>query len=129
MKELQNMLKIVSDGLKTLAKGVEAIAEKVDEVAKFQSPVKPRRKRPPTAAKKAKTVKRSVKKAPKKKTAKQVTASDTVLKIIGRSKKGVSSATIAEKTGYDRKKVANIVYRLGKQGKIKSVAKGIYVKS
>ena len=34
MKELQNVLNIVSDGLKTLAKGVEAIAEKVDEVAK-----------------------------------------------------------------------------------------------
>ena len=36
MKELQSVLSIVSDGLKTLAKGVEAIAEKVDEVAKSQ---------------------------------------------------------------------------------------------
>jgi hypothetical protein len=33
-----------------------------------------------------------------------------------------------KKTGYDRKKVANMVYRLGKQGKIKSIKKGVYVK-
>jgi len=32
MKEVQSLLKIVSDGLKTLAQGVEAIAEKLDDV-------------------------------------------------------------------------------------------------
>ena len=45
MKEVEKILKALSDGMKTLAKGVEAIAEKVDELARDQaaqaSPVKP----------------------------------------------------------------------------------------
>lgn len=123
--ELQNLLKSVSDNLKTLAKGVEEIAAKVDEATKSQGSVKAKRKKPAIATKKSTTVK----KRPVKKIATQATSSETVMKIIGRSKKGVSSAAIMEKTGYDRKKVANIIYRLGKQGKIKSVQKGVYIKS
>ena len=56
------------------------------------------------------------------------TAVETVYKIIGGSKKGVDTATLMKKTGFDRKKIANIVYKLGKQGKIKSIEKGVYVK-
>ena len=60
MKELQSVLNIVSDGLKTLAKGVEAIAEKVDEAAKSQGAVTPKRKKSSAATKKVKTVKKPV---------------------------------------------------------------------
>ena len=124
MKELQSVLSIVSDGLKTLAKGVEAIAEKVDEVSKSQGAVKPK-----TAKRSASTGKvKAGKKASKKKTATAATDTDKVLALIGRSKKGVSTATIMQKTGYNQKKIANIVYRLRKQKKIKSVDKGVYVK-
>jgi hypothetical protein len=128
MKELESVLKVVSDGLKTLAKGVEAIAEKVDEAAKAKSPVSTSRKRPSTATKKVKTAKKPVKKAANKKVDKAVTASDQVLGLIARSKKGVGMAVIIEKTGFGQKKVANIIYRLRKQGKIKSVSKGVYAK-
>ena len=124
MKELQSVLNIVSDGLKTLAKGVEAIAEKVDEVSTSQGAVKPKKKKPSKAAKKVK----AVNKAAKEKSVKPATDTDKVLVIIGRSKKGASTATIMEKTGYDQKKIANIVYRLRKQKKIKSVDKGVYTK-
>jgi len=54
------------------------------------------------------------------------TASDAVLAVIRRSKKGVDTATLAEKTGFDKKKIANIVFRLRKLGKIASVSKGVY---
>jgi len=128
MKDLQSVLNIVSDGLKTLAKGVEAIAEKVDEAAKSQGVVKPPRKTPATAAKKVKAVKKPAQKATKKKEVKPATDSDQVLGIIGRSKKGASTAVIMQKTGYDQKKIANIIYRLRKQQKIKSVDKGVYTK-
>jgi len=128
MKELQSVLNIVSDGLKTLAKGVEAIAEKVDEAAKSQSAVKPKRKNPSTATKKAKAVKKPVQKTAKKKEVKSATDTDKLLEIIGRSKKGVSTAAIMQKTGYNQKKIANIIYRLRKQQKIKSVEKGVYTK-
>ena len=127
MKELQSVLNIVSDGLKTLAKGVEAIAEKVDEVAKSQGGAKPKRK-PSTPTKKAKAVKKPIQKVAKKKEAKPATDADRVLAIIGRSKNGASTAAIMQKTGFNQKKIANIVYRLRKQQKIKSVEKGVYKK-
>ena len=128
MKELQSVLNIVSDGLKTLAKGVEAIAEKVDETAKTQGNAKPKSKKPPTAAKKSKAAKKPVRIAAGGKKSESASASDKVFDIINRSKKGVGTAVIIEKTGYDRKKVANIIYRLKKQGKIKSEQKGVYTK-
>ena len=128
MKELQSVLSIVSDGLKTLAKGVEAIAEKVDEVAKSQGVVKPKRRKPSTAAKKVKAVKKPAQKASKKKIAKPATDTDKVFGIISRSKNGASTAAIMQKTGYNQKKIANIIYRLRKQQKIKSVEKGVYTK-
>jgi hypothetical protein len=128
MKELESVLKVVSDGLKTLAKGVEAIAEKVDEAAKSKSPAKTSSKTKSTATKKAKTAKKPVQKAANKTEDKTATASGQVLDLIARSKKGVGMAMIVEKTGYGQKKVANIIYRLRKQGKIKSVSKGVYAK-
>ena len=77
---------------------------------------------------KAKTTKRSpAQKAPAKKKTKQPTATDQVLTIIKRSKKGVNAATLMTKTGFDLKKVRNILARAYKMGKIKRVEKGIYV--
>ena len=128
MKELQSVLNIVSDGLKTLAKGVEAIAEKVDEVATSQGVVKPKRKKQSIATKKVKAVKKPVQKATKRKKEKSATDADKVLEIIGRSKTGASTAAIMQETGYNQKKIANIIYRLRKQQKIKSVEKGVYTK-
>ena len=85
----------------------------------------------PTKASKAKAVKaKPAKKAPKapaKKKAVKVTATDQVLKIINRSKKGVNTATLMKKTGFNQKKVTNILQRTFKAGKIKRADKGIYV--
>jgi DNA replicative helicase MCM subunit Mcm2 (Cdc46/Mcm family) len=132
MKEIQSVLKIVSDGLKMIAQGIEAISGKVDEIAKTQAAAKPKAKKPaPAAAKSKKAGKAPAKKAakaPAKKAAAAPTAGETVFNIISESEQGVDTATIMKKTGYDRKKVANMVYRLSKQGKIKSLQKGVYSK-
>ena len=129
MKEYKNLLKMVSDGLRLISQGVEAISEKIEEVAKSQAAEASKRKtsRPAPSVKKA-TGKKSAR-TPQKKTAAVPTAVESVYKIIGGSKKGVDTATLMKKTGFDRKKIANIVYKLGKQGKIKSIDKGIYVKA
>ena len=76
----------------------------------------------PTKASKAKTVKakpaKKASKAPAKKKTAKVTATDEVLKIINRSKKGVDTATLMKKTGFDQKKVRNILILCkGKRGK------------
>ena len=96
---------------------MDKIANKLEEnTPKKRAKTKPARK---IAAKPKKT---TVKKAVKE------TAATTVLSVIKRSKKGVNSATLAEKTGFDKKKVANIVFKLRKQGKIKSIDRGLYTK-
>ena len=61
--------------------------------------------------------------APKKKAA---ASTDVVFEIINKANRPVDNAKISEKTGYDAKKVANVVYRLKKQGKIKSIDRGTY---
>jgi hypothetical protein len=80
--------------------------------------------------KKPVTRKAAAKKAAKKPAVKKKaapTATDQVLKIIARSKKGVDVPTLMKKTGFDEKKVRNIVTRAFSQKKIKRVARGIYV--
>ncbi len=126
MKELDVALKAVAEGLRTIAQGMEKIAEKFeDSVPKGQ----PARKSKVKSARKAqaKPKKATAKKAVKA-DKKHVTAAESVLIIIQKSKKGVNSATLAEKTGFDNKKIANIVFKLRKQGKIKSVDRGVYTK-
>ena len=81
-----------------------------------------------TAKKKA-TKKAPAKKAPAIKKGTQVTATDQILKIIKRSKKGVDVPTLKTKTGFDDKKVRNIVFRAAKEGRIKKSGRGIYVGS
>jgi hypothetical protein len=117
MEELKKSLEKVGSDLKKMAEQVETLAGKL-EAQKKASP-----KRTAAKAKPAKTGTKKV----SKKTA-QPTAVDTVFGIIKRYKKGASMATIKQKTGYDSKKINNLVYKLKKQGKIKSETKGVYVK-
>ena len=130
MKDIQGLMKIMSDGLKMLAQGLEVLSEKVEEVAESQSLVQPKAKnRTPAGSKRNVGNKIAGKALPKDKVAKEPAAAETVLNLISGSENGVNVATLVDKTGYDRKKIGNIVYKLRKQGKIKSIQKGVYVKA
>ena len=67
------------------------------------------------------------KKAPAKKKPAKPTATDQVLKIIKRSKKGVDATALVKKTGFNDKKIQNILFRNYKLGRIKRVDRGKYV--
>ena len=54
------------------------------------------------------------------------TASDVVLEIIRNLDHGVGHADIQTATGFDPKKIRNILYRLHKTGRIERVRRGIY---
>ena len=127
MKKLKKDLEAISKALNGLVQKVQKLQEQIGEETK------PAKKPKAKVAKKAPARKGAAKKAaPKKavqKKAKPVTAADTVLAIIKRYKKGVGNAALMEKTGYNQKKIANLVFKLRKQGKIKSVDKGVYVKA
>jgi len=56
-----------------------------------------------------------------------MSASDTVLDVVKRFRKGVGFADIQTRTGYDDKKLRNIIFRLNKMQKIARVGRGIYI--
>jgi len=113
---LKKDLQAVNRGIKALSKKVEKVILEVNKLEKSK-PVKAK------AAKKA-----AVKKAVVEKTTK-LSATDTVLGIIQRSRKGVYIGTLKEKTGFQGQKLYNVLYILKQQGKVKNPNKGIYVKA
>jgi len=124
---------ILKKDLLSLGKEFKVVAKKMDLLLKA---VEKSGKPPKTAATKAvtrKTVKTiATKKAPvkkmaAKKTTSPATATDQILGIIKRFKKGIDVPTLKKKTGFDDKKVRNIVFRASKEGKIKKSGRGIYV--
>jgi uncharacterized membrane protein len=124
MKEIEKFLSLYSDGLKSIAKATKNLAEKVQEIGKAMAENKPKKPAKPKDRPKAKRAKKSSKTKEKR-----PTAAETVLTIIKNSGNGVGYSEIMKKTGYDRKKVANIIFKLGKQGKIKSIKRGVYTKA
>jgi hypothetical protein len=114
--------------LMALKKDITAMGKKMEKlITAFEKSEKATVTRPskPKAVKAKPAKKAPI--APAKKKTVQVTATDQVLKIINRSKKGVDIATLIKKTGFNRKKVTNILQRSFKAGKIKRADTGIYV--
>ena len=129
---------ILKKDLNALRKDFKALEKKMEKLLKaFETSPKPKQatKKKAVAAKVVKKVtakkkaakKAPAKKPPAKKKTDQATATDQVLKIIKKSKKGVDVPTIKTKTGFDDKKVRNIVFRAAKEGRIKKSGRGIYV--
>jgi hypothetical protein len=114
MKELQRDLQSVLKSLRALTQKTEKMIKRLEKLDKAQAAKKPKAK--------------ATKKAPAKKPAK-LSASGTVLAIIKRSRKGIDTATLEKKTGFEGRKIWDIIYSLKKQGKIKSERKGLYVKA
>ena len=56
-----------------------------------------------------------------------LSAVDIVLDTIKRSRQGLGFTEIQAKTGFDEKKIRNIIFRLNKIGKIKRKRRGIYI--
>ena len=126
MKKLKQDLIAVNKELKALVKKTESLMKAVDRIEKAQA-AKPKKASPKKAIK-PKTVKKvAAKKTPARKKRSTLTATDKVLNIINKSKKGVSVQALIKRTGFDKKKVANIVFRVSKMGNIKNVSKGVYV--
>jgi putative endonuclease len=130
LKRKENGMTISKKDLLALNKDIKALERKMEKlIREFDKGKKAKVTKKATAKPvKAKTIKRlPAKKAHAKKRPAKLTATDKVLRIINRSKKGVDVATLMKKTGFDNKKISNILHRTYKQGKIKRVEKGIYV--
>jgi predicted transcriptional regulator of viral defense system len=103
---------IYKKDLTALKKEVTAIGKKVENLLKAHE----------------KDVKaKPTKKAPLKRRTSKLSATDKVLRIINRSKKGVDASTLKKNTGFDDKKLRNIIFQANKEGKIQRVGRGLYI--
>jgi ATP-dependent RNA circularization protein (DNA/RNA ligase family) len=119
--EEENQMTITKD-LQAIRNKLTKLAEKTEKLAaELGKAQKPAVKSVKTAPKSKSVTKKAPVKAAKK------TDTDKVLEIINRSKKGVDTATLMKKTGFNQKKVRNMLNRTYKQGKITRAEKGIYV--
>lgn len=123
MKAVKRDLQSVIKSLKVLTEKAEKIAGQLDAMAEVKTAQKkPAKAKKSTAKKGAKGAKA---KAPKG--AKGSTATETVLGIIKRQKKGIDTAGLKEKTDFDTKTIRNVIFRLKKQGKVETTSRGIYM--
>jgi transcriptional repressor NrdR len=110
---LKAMVSFMSNTLNILSKETETLVDKIKKREKAQ------------AAQEAKKKVRERKIAKRK--AKSLMMTETVFKVIKRHKRGVHISKLRDKTGFDNKKISNIVFKLNKEGKIKRAGKGIYI--
>ena len=147
MEGIKDSIKKVSENLQDLSEAFNKISMGIEEYVKSQSTAPATEKtvtRKATQAKQkaatpAKVTKtRKVQPKAKKRTTPvkkntptptklvRVTATDAVLDIIKNADNGTNVGILKEKTGFNDRKVANCIYRLKKQGVIKSKGRGVY---
>jgi len=123
------ILKVEEKNKMTLTKDLQAVSKELTKLVKQIEKLAAelgKAEKPAAKSVKPKTKAKAVtKKAPAKGGKK--TDTDKLLAIINRSKKGADTATLMKKTGFNQKKVRNMMNRTYKQGKITRVEKGIYV--
>ncbi|MHC4244993.1 MAG: hypothetical protein ACYSU4_21495 [Planctomycetota bacterium] len=123
MAILKKDLRAVQKDIMALEKKLEQLLIAFDKDKKIKA--KPAAKK--AISKVVKTKMASAKKVAAKKKSVKLTATEQVMRIIRRSKKGVNVSTLKSRTGFDDKKVRNIIFRTTKEGKIKKIGRGIYV--
>ncbi|MDY6989832.1 MAG: PilZ domain-containing protein [Thermodesulfobacteriota bacterium] len=121
MRHVERDLRWLSKELTTLMRKIEKITKAVDKLEKAKA----------SGRRGAKAAILSTRKAyPKKqgrgKKAAGLTATDRVINIINRAKKGVDVPTLKKKTGFEDEKVRNIVARAFKQGRVTRIGRGVY---
>jgi predicted Rossmann fold nucleotide-binding protein DprA/Smf involved in DNA uptake len=110
--------KQVKPAKKVAPKSKKAVVLKKKAAVKSKAAKKLKAK--PVKAVKAKA---AVKKAP----AGQATILGSVLSAIKKSKNGVAIGKIKEKTGLEQRQLSNALYKLSRNGKIKTKERGIYI--
>jgi len=117
MKELKKELKSVARALKALVRQTEKMEKHLDKLEKASRSKKAKKQAPATATKK-KVLRKTT----------EVTATDTVIRMIQKRKRGITTAEIKARTGFKEKKIWDIVNRAKREGKIQVLRKGLYAK-
>ena len=79
------------------------------------------------AGKKPRKAAKQSKAKPAKRKIEKLTDTAQLLTVIKRSRKGVDVATLKQKTGFDEKKIRNVIYKAFREGIIKRAGRGVYL--
>ncbi|MGD2022938.1 MAG: hypothetical protein PVI18_07160, partial [Desulfobacterales bacterium] len=112
---------ILKRDLQAVKRDIKALEKKLEKLLKdYAKPQKPKAaKKVKRRVVKAKTKRKVVARKPAgRKRTPQMTATEQILRIVRRSRKGVDVPTLKTKTGFPDKKVRNIIFRASKEGKI-----------
>jgi hypothetical protein len=129
MKGSEAVLSFMANALQGLSQEIEKLIVEVDKLEPPKKVKKAKRK----AAVKRKPKKRApvrkkiVTRRPKRVKAKKLTATAKVLKVIRGHRKGVDISKLKKSTGFADIKIRAIVYKASKEGKIKRIARGVYI--
>ena len=123
MAILKRDLQAVRKDIKALERKMEKLLNAYGKPSKSKAVKKTKRKLVKTRSRRGV----AVKKVAARKKGTKLTATQQILSIVRRSRKGVDVPTLKIKTGFEDKKVRNIIFRASKEGKIKKVGRGIYV--
>ena len=147
MEGIKDSIDKINESLKALAEAFNKVSKGIDAIVKAQAAAetvtkpadrKTKAGKKKSAVSKKKVAARKVNPAAKKKpvparkvkaaktTPTKVTATMAVLNAIKNSDNGANVAFLRKQTGFDAKKIANNLYRLKKQGAIKTTGRGIY---
>ncbi len=121
MKQMKKEVESLTKELKSLTQKTEKIVKALEKLEKDQVKSKP--------------VKKAVKKTAVKKTAKKPTTSkvargsvtDAIMGVIQANSEGVNTDQIMKQTGLNKIQVWGTINRAKKEGKVKTVKRGIYV--
>lgn len=121
IQTIQNEIRSVVNSIQQLADSIGAIVNAVEKLALADSPKPARTKRAPTR-------KKVVVKDGVVQKIKRIPANRMVYDIIQKSTQGMDTAALMKATGFDQRKIHNIIFRLKKEGRIKSSERGVYEK-
>ena len=130
LNSMKVILNFISNTLSTLSGETEGLVGKVTqlEMTELRNKLKKKSDKMPkkTAGKKSRLRKKvsERKKVAGKTTG--MTATGTIFKIISRFKRGVDIPELKDRTGFDDRKIRNILYQLSNQEKIKKISQGVY---
>lgn len=112
---LRAMLLFMSRTLKILSKETERLIGEIEKREKAQAVKETKRK-----ARERGLARRK---------AQFLMMTEAVLKVIKRHRRGIDMSKLKDKAGLDAKKINRIVFQLRKQGKLKSLRRGFYIKA
>lgn len=126
MKELENFLQTVAQGLRSLATVVDTLAEKAEQFQNcgcFEQETQGVSQTMKSGSGNGGGRRKIIRPG------KPSTASEAVFQVIQSKKGGIDTSDLIKETRFEEKKVRNIIYKLKKQNLIKNAKRGVYIAS